>query len=203
MTISNTANIGGLELPATLTRSATGQESHDLKVSDETLHAAKTGTLSTRTDANTGVITGQSGHGILTGDKIDIYWAGGVQYNVTVGTVSGVSIPIDLGIGDNLPIATTPVTICKRSVIDVGFDGDLVEFLRAVASVAGHIQFQQDDGTHIAAASLSPNEAYDIIDDTNDDNPLAAADVGKIAVSLKDTGTTGTFKLGILYNSVS
>lgn len=72
------------------------------------------GTLTTRTDGNTGVITLSPGHGIATGDKVDIYWAGGVQKNVTVGTVSTNSMPFDLGVGRDLPAATTAVVVTKQ-----------------------------------------------------------------------------------------
>ena len=73
---------------------------------------ASPGELTLRTDDNTGTITmNDAGHGITTGAKVDVYWAGGVQYNVTVGTVSGASVPIDLGSGDDLPSEDTAVVV--------------------------------------------------------------------------------------------
>lgn len=78
---------------------------------DPTLSAAKTGTLTTRTDANTGEITGQASHGVTTSAKIAIFWDGGSRYNVDVGTVAGNAIPIDNGGGDDLPDDETAVTI--------------------------------------------------------------------------------------------
>jgi len=79
-------------------------------VADPTLAAAKTGSLTTRTDDNTGTLTMASGHGISTGNRLDVYWATGIPYGMTVGSVSVNSVPIDGGAGDNLPTANTSIT---------------------------------------------------------------------------------------------
>lgn len=76
----------------------------------EDLVRAKTGTLTTRTDNDTGTLTMEASHGITTSAVVDVYWSGGARYGMTVGTVSGTSVPIDGGSGDNLPIATTAIT---------------------------------------------------------------------------------------------
>lgn len=85
---------------------------------ERSLAAAKTGVLTTRTDANTGSLTMDAGHGFATSDKIDLYWATGSRVNITVGTVSTNVVPIDLGGGDDLPPATTPVTAMKPTVLE-------------------------------------------------------------------------------------
>jgi hypothetical protein len=76
-------------------------------------HAA-IGTLTTRTDDETGTLTmDEAAHGIETGNIINLSWATGARNTITVGTVSGTSVPIgadDEGTGDDLPIATTEVT---------------------------------------------------------------------------------------------
>lgn len=83
--------------------------------------AAKTGTLSTRTDNDTGTLTMSSGHGITTGATFDLYWvSGGVTYHqhtVTAGTVSGNSVPFDLGTGTNLPVQGTAIFAMVQNVI--------------------------------------------------------------------------------------
>jgi hypothetical protein len=84
-----------------------------------TLQPGKAGTLSTRTDDDTGVITATA-HGLSVSDVVDVYWSGGRRYgmivssvadanNVTVGTAGG-----DVGAGDAFPIATTAVVITER-----------------------------------------------------------------------------------------
>jgi hypothetical protein len=80
------------------------------EVASPTLAAAKTGTLTTRTDNDTGTLTMTAGHGITTGQTLDVYWAGGQRRGMTVGTVATNSVPIDGGAGDNLPANTTAIT---------------------------------------------------------------------------------------------
>lgn len=102
--------------------------------------AAKQGVLTTRTDADTGSLTMNAGHGITTGAKIDLYWANadgtrGVRRNVTVGTVATNVVPIDLGTGDDLPIATTAITAMVPQAYDFRLDGD--ELVALMASCPG------------------------------------------------------------------
>jgi hypothetical protein len=78
------------------------------------------GTLSTRTDDDTGTLTMSGGHGIETGDTIVLQWDGGARYSVEVGTVAGNSVPIDNGRGDVLPDAMTPVTVIRSAEIGYG-----------------------------------------------------------------------------------
>lgn len=75
------------------------------------LPAAKAGTLSTRSGDTSGTLTLESGHGVASDTKLDVYWADGTRVNVTVGTVSGTSVPITSGSGDNLPAQGTAVTV--------------------------------------------------------------------------------------------
>ena len=90
--------------------------------------AAKTGSLSTRTDDNTGVATLSTGHGILTNDVVDVYWDGGVRFGM-LATVSGNAVSLDGGAGDNLPAQDTAVTVVKQTPIEVNFDGDTLKII--------------------------------------------------------------------------
>lgn len=82
-------------------------------------HRSSSATLSTRTNATSGVLTGQSGHGITTGQTLDyIVWNDGgspptarIRRSVTVGTVSGTSIPFSGGAGYDLPSSSSTVYI--------------------------------------------------------------------------------------------
>ncbi|MBK9128182.1 MAG: hypothetical protein IPM13_10320 [Phycisphaerales bacterium] len=75
----------------------------------------KRGTLTTRTSDTAGTLTMESGHGIATGNTIHVYWDGGKRIGVTVGTVSGTSVPISGGSGDNLPDASTPMYVAYNN----------------------------------------------------------------------------------------
>lgn len=85
--------------------------------------AAQVGTLSTRTDNDTGIATLSTGHGIETLDVVDVYWSGGVRYGMDA-TVSGNAVTVDGGAGDNLPVQDTAVTVVVQTAIEVNFDGD-------------------------------------------------------------------------------
>ena len=76
------------------------------------------GTLTTRTDDDTGVLTLTSGHGVMTGNEVDVYWGEDGEHSrleMTVGTVSGTTVPIDGGTGDNLPATSTAVHVINKS----------------------------------------------------------------------------------------
>jgi hypothetical protein len=86
-----------------------------------TLPAASTGTLTTRTDDNTGVVTAASGHGIVTSDTVCVFWTdtnGDLQYRSGM-TATVATNAITVGGGDGttgisvLPAASTAVTISK------------------------------------------------------------------------------------------
>lgn len=144
------------------------------------LVAAQTGTLATRTDDNTGVATLSTGHGIITGNKVDVYWSGGVRYGMDA-TVSTNAVTIDGGAGDNLPIATTAVTVVKQTVIEINFDGDDAQIVGIFydnpsdTGALAHLDLQDSGDATIEEIDLVHNTAngadaaiYDIANgDTN------------------------------------
>jgi len=85
--------------------------------------AAQTGTLTTRTDADTGVATLSTGHGIETGDVVDVYFAAGVRYGMDA-TVATNAVTVDGGAGDDLPDQDDAVTVVVQTAVEVNFDGD-------------------------------------------------------------------------------
>ena len=114
------------------------------------LPAGNTGELTTRTDATSGVITLVTGHNITDGDTVDLFWTGGRRYGVAAAVVTNAAT-ISGGAGDNLPDATTDITVCEQVVIDdLALIGDNVEWLAIVYSNAS---------TPTAAASLDLHDA--------------------------------------------
>jgi hypothetical protein len=116
----------------------TGDDLIDLQI---TLPAGKSGTLTTRTDDNTGIVTVASGHGITGSDTVDVYWAAGRRYGVDVTATDATTISIDLGAGDNLPTASTAVVIVKQVVVNKAIDGDNVEIIGLLAELAASTGF--------------------------------------------------------------
>ena len=123
---------GGISVQQSVTRSG------DLTVAAQvTLPAGKSGTLSTRTDNNTGQLTVASGHGITASDTVDVYWSGGRRYGVDVTAVASTTIDIDLGSGDNLPTQGTAVVVCKQVAANVMIDGDNAKLVVVNFAVPG------------------------------------------------------------------
>lgn len=89
-----------------------------------TIPSGKSGTLSTRTDNDTGVATVSSNHGITTSDKVSVFWTGGRRYNMTVTATTSTTISVDSGSGDNLPSSSTAVVVSKDTNVVLSVDGD-------------------------------------------------------------------------------
>ncbi len=88
----------------------------------------KAGTLSTRTSDYVGVLTMASGHGIVTGQYLDLYWNTGADVSVGMraGTVSGLTVPVTGGT-EPLPASSTAITIQtagQKDVLITDEDGD-------------------------------------------------------------------------------
>ena len=82
-------SIGGVTIqPASIVR--TGDHPNVFEVP---LPPGTSGTLSTRTDDDTGVITA-AGHTLQVGDKVNVYWSGGRRYGMTVSAVAGNDVTV-------------------------------------------------------------------------------------------------------------
>jgi len=85
--------------------------------------AAQTGTMTNKTDADTGVITLATGHGIESADVVDVYWPAGVRFGMDA-TVAGDAVTCDGGAGDDLPENAVACTVVLQAAVEVNFDGD-------------------------------------------------------------------------------
>jgi hypothetical protein len=116
--------------------------------------AAKAGTLTTRTDANTGVLTMSGGHGIISTDVIDVFWSGGSRRGMTA-TVSVNAVTVDGGTGDDLPAVSTVVSAMKPVEVEFVVDGDTVFGLGVSSDAAyAYVVFVDDADAEIAAATF-------------------------------------------------
>jgi len=171
----------------------------------ETLAAAKTGQLTTRTDNTDGVLTMSSGHGITTAAVIDLYWTGGNRYGVVVGTVSTNSVPISGGAGDNLPTNMTNITAVVQSTANIFIDGDNTELIafelrtndRSLRT-AGHLAFYDADDDLIAAVDLVANvpQVYDLASGIV--NPFTGDPITYAKISQAGTLATENYQLQII-----
>jgi hypothetical protein len=172
---------------------------------EDSLTAAKSGTLTTRTSDTVGTLTMAAGHGITTGQIIDIYWTGGVQYGVTVGTVATNSVPISLGDGDNLPTAATVITAVVQKSINLAIDGDNADILAIVLETidkslrtAAHVQFRDAANAEIAEIDLVANvpQVWDLAGGSA--NPFTGNPITNLKASQANVTATETYTLKIV-----
>ncbi len=202
MTASLGASVGGRSFSTNL--SVTGDNRHP---SSPTVGVAEAGTLTTRTDANTGIITMTSGgHTIATADIVDVYWTLlGVDYqrrHMTVGTVATTSVPIDGGAGDDLPATTTALTIKKEvKEGELALDGDdVVGIAMKAPSYRGQITIRQSDGTEILSKNLAAGAAFIWSDTSGETNPVAGSTIGNVTFTQAGTSASQEMVCDILYN---
>lgn len=197
ITISESASLLGLNFPS---RSTVSDDGAIMKAI--TVAAAKTGTLTTRTDDNTGTLTMAGGHGITTGARLDLYWTGGSRRGITVGTVSGNSVPIDLGSGDNLPIATTAITAMVPTEEDFVVTGDNVSAIACYSDQAGQIVFCESDDTEVKAYSVggAVGTAQSVFwtEDRDPVNPLASGAITKVYFSHGTSTASAAMRAAVL-----
>lgn len=196
-TVTLSGSVAGKSFSGTFRRDGVGETN-----GTEDLVAGTAGTLTTRTDSDTGAVTLTAGHGLTSG-TYDIFWGGatpGMRHGMT-GVITSNSLALDVGTGDNLPVATTAVVVCKQVILD--FDSDYAALALAVVSQqrrAG-VQFQQTDGTPILSLDLGKHgvdgEPFVWASDTYVANPFGAA-ISKIALSNGSTGGVNTVAVGVL-----
>ncbi len=203
LTIS--ATVGGVSYNSLNPSTAHGAITHYPPTS---IPAAKAGTLSTRTDNDTGILTMASGHGITTGARLDVHWvdANGVnrcRRGLVVGTVSVNSVPIDGGSGDNLPAAAYTIAAMVPLVENISINAANLRLILAnVANCSKGVIISLADGTAIADESACLKLNYDIWGDTliwdlsrGASNPAASDPFTKIYVSHGDIAAARTVKM--------
>jgi len=164
------------------------------------LPAAKTGQLTTRTDNDTGVLTMAGGHGITTGARLDVYWSGGSRRGMTVGTVSGNTVPIDGGAGDALPANMTSITAMVPSEEVLAVPGNNAQAVAVNCPVGGTVVFATSGNTEIFASvrtSANPTEVRVFSEGTN---VFAGQTVAKVFLSHGSSAGASTLTGAVMYN---
>lgn len=190
---------GGVNINKSVIR--TGDHTNAYEV---TLPVGVAGTLSTRTDNDTGILTVGSGHGITAADTVDIHWDGGVRFRVDVTAVTATTISFDLGYGDNLPVATTAIVVTKIVPISTMFDGSGLQILGICAEAANpnsdataHLDVQNAAGT-VVEFDLEANvpQIYDVRGGTA--NPFAVTDPDIVLTNASNGDATDALTLKII-----
>jgi hypothetical protein len=169
---------------------------------------ASVGTLSTRTDDDTGVLTVGSGHGITTSDLVDVYWSGGARFGMTCSGAGATTIGVDGGAGDVFPSAASAITADAQIQVNAAINGDEVEILgmqmlRASNSstARAHASFQESDNTEIAEMEFqgSVPQVHHIAGGAT--NIFTGDPIAKVKISNGSSTETATFKLAWVEDS--
>ena len=197
---SKNVTVAGINLVETRPTTITGNQ----QISRQKIHAAaaaKTGTLTTRTDDNTGELTMSASHGITTGARLDVYWTvGGVfgcRRGMTVGTVATNAVPIDGGTGDVLPAAASAVVAMVPVEYELKFTGNLLQGLAMNSTVNGSIVIADGSSDLLSLAFPASYLYLWSYGTTGLVNPLASQVPTKVFMSVGDVLGGTTTLLGV------
>lgn len=200
--VSGSASVGGRQYSQSTLVSAARAPAFE-----ETLAAAKGGTLTVRTDDDTGTLTMDSGHGILTGNRLDVYWTNtdgtvGARRGMTVGTVATNSVPIDGGLGDNLPLAATSMRAMVPKEVAFPLTGNDVKSVMVNGQRAGSsFVFTTSGNVAVYGNTIRTAGGSSIwYDGSGVTNPMAGQTVTKVFVSHGDTASSGQIRGDVLTN---
>lgn len=188
--------IGSWSFQGVLPITSTAEERHEA-----TCNVAKAGTLTTRTNNTQGVVTLASGHGQTTG-TFDLYWAGGSRYGVS-GTVSGDTITLSSGAGDNLPSQGEDVVVCKIVTLDLDVLHSGVQLAIVYSLARCSVAFYGTDGvTLLKRVECNPAGSPWVWYAALGSNPFSSA-IGDARVSAMDTTGAAKVNIGLAFNAQS
>jgi hypothetical protein len=162
--------------------------------------AGKAGTLTTRTDDDTGVVTIASGHGITTSDTVAIFWPGGSRHGMAVSASAATTITIDSGAGTVLPVATTAVVIAKESTHDLAIVGDDIVVLAIGSAKRASVNFLDGTDASLLRYDMTAKEGRLWFTDHGVTNPLAGDTVASVVLACGET-TASEIRIGVLIDS--
>lgn len=192
MTVLETVTVPGITpQQRTVTLSSANQVASEVAVP-----AAKTGSLTTRTNATDGTITLDTGHGLSTG-ALDIFWAGGSRSQVAA-TITTNACAITGGSGDDLPAQGTAMTVSALTSEDNAFTGsnavsaliysNIGQSPNAVTDLNGYVYFTLANDTvevTYKLTALLASLSWDGVAVAT--NPFAGFAIGKIKYSQGNT----------------
>lgn len=162
------------------------------------------GSLTTRTNNTAGTVTASNAnHLITTGMLVDLYWGEtGSRRGVTVGTVSGTSIPLsDSGVGDNLPVLNTNLTLAPVTSIGIGISGNLALAITVDPNQNGDGTFSLLESSAEVLGRRVTGTDYIWFEGSGVDNPVANSALDTLNVSVNDTtNSTHVIRGSIMYD---
>lgn len=166
----------------------------------DTIPAAISGTLTTRTSDTAGVITVAS-HSVTTADKIGIFWTTGQRHYVTVDSTTSTTITFSVGAGDNLPADESAVTVSKPLELDALVDGDAITGIGVTSNRRNTAVFIDGSDAIITAKTTAAAQAWAWAANTGTASEFAGESLARVLMYNGDT-TAGTGALGIGYENI-
>lgn len=170
-----------------------------------TVLPAIAGTLTTRTNGTSGVVTLTAGHGFTTGQKVDLYWTGGKAQRATLGTVTSTTAPIASVLsGDALPAADSTINLAPLVQSTFSVEGDDVRTFVLTTAVAGYFRFYSTSGTTDTleySRYVEPGNAFGWDVDGGIDNPLEGMTISKVEMSQSGVSNSTTQMLAAAYRN--
>lgn len=178
---------------------------------------ALTGVLSTRSSNTAGVLTMQTGHGLVEGDIISVFWVvqtgqatAGQLTTVTVGTVTVNLVDITCLSGSVLPAVNSNITGMIPQQYTLDLNGEYMQALfLSCDSVPGFVTLSEANGTVLVSFELLPdaqgtNFNYNWTVNSGLANPLQSGSsygqVGLVLFSHGDSTASHTMIANALYN---
>ena len=169
-----------------------------------TIPVANAGTLSTRTSASVGVVTTSLTPGVVQGDRAILVWVDSTtnslkcRYDVLVGAVSGLNVPIssDSNTGGNdLPtsVQATALTIAKQVEQDIHSSFDELDTFLVTTNVAGVVVLRDVSNATLITACMSANGVALWLKDSGFTNPAAGGVCTHALFGSGDTSATGFY----------
>lgn len=166
-TINIVTSIGG----KTVQKQITETFDHPNVYADIPLAAGKKVTDWVKTDANTAACNLPADHGYTDG-KFDVYWEGGMRYDVD-GTIVTNALSLDGGSGTDFPAsATEDIVVCKHQQINTAIDGDNILLWTVNATKRAHVHFEDADGDTIRDQELLADQPWTYAASSGDASPL-------------------------------
>ncbi len=166
-TINIVTSIGG----KTVQKQITETFDHPNVYADIPLAAGKEVTDWVKTDANTAACNLPADHGYTDG-KFDVYWEGGMRYDVD-GTIVTNALSLDGGSGTDFPAsATEDIVVCKHQQINTAIDGDNILLWTVNATKRAHVHFEDADGDTIRDQELLADQPWTYAASSGDASPL-------------------------------
>lgn len=188
--------IGGIAIQEPFTRTGDVETA-----ADPTLPAARSGKLSTHTSGVAGVATLGADHGLSVGDRIDVYWQGGLAYGATIDETTAQTVTFSGAQGDALPAEDTNIRLAQCQPVDCGFDGDRLRALVAHVPDRSCLIFVEADDSVVAAKELQYGEPLVYIAGFSPGNPFSGPPIARIYASTAATADR-KLRIGFVYNCV-